>query len=104
MKLIFIQILFLILSPCSIFINANSIYDLRINHIANPFSIDITDNSFSFKTEEDGPFTASLLKDGVTVQTKTVNLAESHSFNFDDDLDYGTEYQYLLKVPQLKLY
>ena len=97
MKLIFIQILFLILSPCSIFIKANSIYDLRINHIANPFSIDIKDNSFSFKTDEDGPFTASLLKNGETVQTKTVNLAESHSFNFDNDLDYGTEYQYIVK-------
>ena len=34
------------------------IYDLKINHLSNPFGIDINHNSFSFNSDQKGPFKA----------------------------------------------
>ena len=102
MNLRFIQILLIILIPFSMLLESHSIYDLRINHIAKPFAIDITDNNFSFKTEEDGPFIASLLKKDEVIQIKEINLTDSHSFTFDSDLEYGTQYKYVVQSKTTK--
>jgi len=102
MNLRFIQILLIILIPFSMLLESHSIYDLRINHIAKPFAIDITDNNFSFKTEEDGPFIASLLKKDEVIQIKEINLTDSHSFTFDSDLEYGTQYKYVIQSKTTK--
>ena len=93
----FIKLIFLILSHCTIFLETNSIYDLRINHIKTPFAIDIKENSFSFKTDEDGPFKVSLFKNNDEIKSKNLELAHSHSFTFDIDLEYGTEYKYVVE-------
>ncbi len=102
-KLIHFFFLILFLTPYSISLEPNSIYDLRINHIATPFAIDISDNNFSFKSEEDGPFKVSILKNGEVVQTKQVPLAESHSFTFDNDLEYGSLYTYVVESSSSKV-
>ena len=85
-------IIFFILSNISLFISSNTIYDLRINHIANPFSINIIENNFSFKTDEEGPFNVSIILDDQIIESKEITLSECHSFAFDQDLEYNKEY------------
>ena len=97
MNLRIIKPLLLILTHYSLFLEANSIYDLKINHIKTPFAIDIKENSFSFKTDEDGPFKVSLFKNTDVIKSKNLELAHSHSFTFDIDLEYGKEYKYVVE-------
>ena len=39
-------------------ISSTYIYDLKINHLKEPFGIDIMGNTFSFLSNEQGPFKA----------------------------------------------
>ena len=70
------------------------IYDLKINHLSNPLGIDIYNNSFSFLSDNEGPFKASLisLKNNKTVQCQKVLLKNCHSFYFSKPLEYQTPY------------
>ena len=70
------------------------IYDLKINHISNPFGIDIYNNSFSFLSNNEGPFKVSLisLKNNKTIQSKKVLLENCHSIYFNKPLEYQTSY------------
>ena len=90
-------ILILFFCYFSIFLGEDSIYDLRINHIAKPFAINIDENNFSFKTNEEGPFKASIYSGNELIKTKNVTLEESHSFTFDDNLEYNKEYIFQVK-------
>ena len=78
------------------------IYNLRINHLKDPFGIDIKNNIFSFLSEESGPFKASLLLDDKIVQTKSVSLNESISFAFDEPLEYNKVYKYIVESSSSK--
>ena len=90
-------ILFLIFSLIN-YENSNSlIYNLKINHLKEPFGIDIKDNSFSFLSNEKGPFKASLVSENRIIQSKVVYLNESHSFSFNDPLDYNKAYKYIVE-------
>ena len=73
------------------------IYDLKINHQKNPFAIGIEDNNFSFLSKEKGPFKASLYIGNKLIQTKHINLSESHSFTFSKPLKYNKKYRYIVQ-------
>ena len=62
------------------------IYDLRINHLKEPFGIDIIGNSFSFLSHEQGPFRAYILSDNKIIQSKKIKLDDSISFTFKKPL------------------
>ena len=49
---------------------------LRINHLKNPLGIDITDNNFSFRSNEKGPFRAKILL-GVCKGKKTYDKKQT---------------------------
>ena len=70
------------------------IYDLKINHLSNPFGIDIKNNLFSFLSDKEGPFKASIisLKSNQTIQSQKVYLKNCHSFYFKKSLNYRTSY------------
>ena len=70
------------------------IYDLKINHLSNPLGIDIYNNSFSFLSENEGPFKVSLisLKNNKTIQSRKVLLENCHSIYFNKPLEYQTTY------------
>ena len=74
-----------------------SIYNLRINHIENPFGIDIKENSFSFLSSEKGPFKAYIILNNKIIDSKNVKLNQSHSFHFRKPLQYNKEYKYVIK-------
>ena len=93
---IIITIILLLISHSSL-LEENSIYDLRINHISSPLAVDITDNNFSFKSDEDGPFTVSIFSGEQKIQSKQISLSESHSFTFDNDFEYNKEYKYVVE-------
>ena len=92
-----IHFLFLILFSFSIALEANSINNLRINHLAAPLGIDITENNFSFQTEEEGPFTASILLNNEVYDTKEIKLENCHSFTFEKDLEYNKVYKFVVE-------
>ena len=75
----------------------SSIYNLRINHLKEPFGIGIEDNSFSFLSKEKGPFKAILLLNNKIVQAKNVKLEERHSFSFKKPLEYNKHYTYIVQ-------
>ena len=93
---IIITIILLLISHSSL-LEENSIYDLRINHISSPLAVDITDNNFAFKSDEDGPFTVSIFSGEQKIQSKQISLSESHSFTFDNDFEYNKEYKYVVE-------
>ena len=74
-----------------------NIYNLRINHLKEPFGIDVKGNSFSFLSNEDGPFKVSLILDNKIVQTKKIKLEESHSFYFKKPLKYNKIYKFVVE-------
>ena len=74
-----------------------NIYNLRINHIKNPFGIDIRENSYSFLSKGKGPFKAYILLDNKIVDSKNVKLNQSHSFHFRKPLEYNKVYKYVIK-------
>ena len=76
---------------------SSPIYNLRINHLKEPFGIDIHDNIFSFLSNEKGPFTASIVLDNKIIQTKKVLLNESHSFTFNEPLEYFKNYKFVVQ-------
>ena len=84
--------LFHIISP-----KISSIDSLRINHLKTPLGIDITDNNFSFKTTEKGPFKAKILLDNTIIEEKEIKLENSHSFTFDTPLKYNKIYKYVVQ-------
>ena len=70
----------------------NKIYNLRINHLKEPFGIDIKGNNFSFLANELGPFKASILSNNKIIETREVKPEETFSFYFNDLLEYNTNY------------
>ena len=71
------------------------IFSLKINHLSNPFGIDIHNNSFSFLTDMEGPFRAFLISldnNNKTTHSKKLFLKNCHSFYFDKPLEYQTSY------------
>ena len=72
------------------------IYDLKINHLSNPLGIDINYNSFSFLSDQKGPFRASIisLDNNQTILSKKILLENCHSFYFNRPLKYQTSYLY----------
>ena len=50
----------------------NKIYNLRINHLKEPFGIDIKGNNFSFLANELGPFKAFILSNNKIIETREV--------------------------------
>ena len=76
----------------------SSIYNLRINHLKNPFGIDIKDNSFSFLSTENGPFKAFLMLENKIIESKNINLEECHSFSFKNSLEYNKVYKYVVQA------
>ena len=73
------------------------IYNLRINHLKNPLALGIEDNSFSFLSNEKGPFKAYLLLENKIFDSKTVTLNESHSFYFNRSLKYNKHYIFVVE-------
>ena len=94
MKFIILTIILAIsfVTPITSFIDS-----LKINHIKSPLGIDITDNTFSFKTDEQGPFLASLLLDDNPIEQKEVSIENAHSFRFDSTLEYNKIYKYVVE-------
>ena len=75
----------------------SSIDSLRINHLKSPLGIDITDNNFSFKTSEEGPFKARILLGTKLIEEKEIKLENSHSFAFNSTLEYNKTYKYVVE-------
>ena len=75
----------------------SSIYNLRINHLKNPFGIDIKDNCFSFLSNEKGPFNAYLILGNKIIEKRYVELEESYSFYFKNILEYNKIYKYVVE-------
>ena len=73
------------------------IYDLKINHQKNPFSINIEGNTFSFLSKEKGPFKAFLYIKNKIVQSRHVHLQECHSFTFLRPLQYNQKYRFIVQ-------
>ena len=73
------------------------IYNLRINHLKNPFSINVEGNNFSFLSNEKGPFIAYILLGNKIYDSKKVNLEESHSFYFNKPLKYNKHYKFVVQ-------
>ena len=73
------------------------IYNLRINHLKEPFGIDIEDNNFSFMGKGKGPFRAFIVLNNKIIQEKKIKLNESHSFHFEKPLEYNKQYKFVVK-------
>ena len=68
-----------------------------INHLKNPFSINVEGNNFSFLSNEKGPFIAYILLGNKIYDSKKVNLEESHSFYFNKPLKYNKHYKFVVQ-------
>ena len=97
-----IPIIFLFLSLNIISSKLNSIDSLQINHLKSPLGIDITENNFSFKSSEEGPFTAKLFLNDELIEEKEIKLENSHSFTFDTKLQYNKIYKYVVESSNSK--
>ena len=78
------------------------INNLKVNHLKNPLGIDITGNIFSFLTNEQGPFKASLFSEDKLIQARDVSLEESNSFSFEDPFEYNTNYKLIVESSSSK--
>ena len=78
------------------------INNLKVNHLKNPLGIDITGNIFSFLTNEQGPFKASLFSEDKLIQARDVSLEESNSFSFNDPFEYNTNYKLIVESSSSK--
>ena len=78
------------------------IYDLKINHIKEPFGIDIKGNSFSFLSREEGPFKSYILLNNKVVQSRKVKLQETNSFYFNKPLQYNKIYKFVVEGSSTK--
>ena len=75
----------------------SAIDSLRINHLRAPLGIDITENNFSFKSTEEGPFKAKILLGDSLIEEKEIKLENSHSFTFGKPLEYNQTYKYVVE-------
>ena len=91
------EIFCLIICLYSINSRLTIIDSLRINHLKSPLGIDITDNNFSFKSNEKGPFKAKILQGNTIIEEKEIKLENSHSFTFDKPLEYNKTYKYIVE-------
>ena len=80
----------------------SAIYNLKVNHLKEPFGIDIKNNIFSFLSDEKGPFKAYLFLGNKKVEEKQVFLNESHSFTFENELEYNKIYKYIVESDSSK--
>ena len=78
------------------------INSLKVNHLKNPIGIDPKGNTFSFLTNEKGPFKASLFSQDKLVQSREVKLEESNAFSFKDPLEYNTSYKLVIESSSSK--
>ena len=78
------------------------INNVKVNHLKTPLGIDIIGNSFSFLTNEKGPFKASLISNDKVIQSREVTLEESNSFFFDKPLEYNTNYKLIVESSSSK--
>ena len=92
-----IKIISLILFIRLVTLKTSSIDSLAINHLKHPLGIDITENNFSFKTNEEGPFKAKIMLDNTIIEEKEIKLENSHSFSFDTTLEYNKIYKYVVE-------
>ena len=92
-----IKILSLILFIRLVTLKTSIIDSLAINHLKHPLGIDITENNFSFKTNEEGPFKAKIMLDNTIIEEKEIKLENSHSFSFDTTLEYNKIYKYVVE-------
>ena len=76
--------------------------DVKVNHLKTPLGIDIIGNSFSFLTNEKGPFKASLISNDKVIQSREVTLEESNSFFFEKPLEYNTNYTLIVESSSSK--
>lgn len=74
-----------------------SISNLRVNHLSNPIGIFPKFNLFSFLTDEEGPFFASIYFNGEVLERREVSLTDRVGFYFDKDLEFGKEYQFVVE-------
>ena len=78
------------------------INNVKVNHLKAPLGIDIIGNSFSFLTDEKGPFKASLISNDKIIQSREVTLEESNSFFFEKPLEYNTNYTLIVESTSSK--
>ena len=78
------------------------ISNLKVNHLKNPLGIDIKGNTFSFLSNEKGPFKASLFSQDNLVQSREVKLEESNAFSFKDPLEYNSNYKLVVESSSSK--
>ena len=78
------------------------INNLRINHLKEPFGIDIKNNSFSFLSNVKGPFKASIQLNNKIIESKKVILNDSHSFYFTKKLEYNNKYKFVVELKSHK--
>ena len=78
------------------------INNLKVNHLKTPLGIDIAGNSFSFLTNEKGPFKASLYSNEKLIQSRDVSLEEKNSFSFKDPFEYNTNYKLIVESTSAK--
>ena len=78
------------------------INNLKVNHLKTALGIDIICNTFSFLTNEKGPFKASLSSNNKVIQCREVTLEESNSFSFKEPLEYNTNYTLIVESSSSK--
>ena len=78
-------------------ISSAYIYNLKINHLKEAFGIDIIGNTFSFLSNEKGPFKTYILLDNKIIQSKIINLDDCISFTFKKPLKYNKKYKYVVE-------
>ena len=91
------NIFYLVVSLSIITSKTSSIDSLKVNHLKSPFGIDIYDNNFSFRSDESGPFKAKIFLDNTLKEEKEILLENSHSFSFDNPLEYNKIYKYVVE-------
>ena len=91
------NIFYLVVSLSIITSKTSSIDSLKVNHLKSPFGIDIYDNNFSFRSDESGPFKAKIFLDNTLKEEKEILLENSHSFSFDNPLEYNKTYKYVVE-------
>ena len=79
-----------------------AIFNLKVNHLTKPLGIFIIGNVFSFLSDEDGPFTASIYHQDKVLATKEVSLEECHCFSFGNIFEPGEKYIFEVKDGSMK--
>ena len=74
-----------------------AIYQLKVNHLSNPFGITPNDICYSFLADEEGPFTITIESQGEIITTKVIQLCDCIAFTMGQNLEYGKKYTYRVK-------